>query len=154
MPTVFETGPYLVTAALCERAIQETDGVLSLIRMIDKITSTVAGPAPTVPDVMPPVSVNLTLVIVLKPGEARGRFMIAVRPEAPSGQRLPEAELPVSFGGAPDAGANLLFGINMIATEEGVYWFDILLDGQLLTRTPLRIEYSPRRTGVQATPPA
>jgi hypothetical protein len=53
-----------------------------------------------VPETMPPVSVNLTLVIVMKPGEARGRYMIAVRPEAPSGQRLPEAELPVSFAGA------------------------------------------------------
>jgi hypothetical protein len=153
MPTVFETGPYLITAVLCERAIQENDGVLSLIRMVDKITNTIAGPSPTVPDTMPPVSVNLTLVIVMKPGEARGRYMITVRPEAPSGQQLSEVELPVSFAGSPDTGANVLFGINMIATEEGVYWFDILLDGQLLTRTPLRIEYSPRRTGVQATPP-
>jgi hypothetical protein len=42
MPTVFETGPYLVTAVLCERAIQENDGVLSLIRMVDKITNTIA----------------------------------------------------------------------------------------------------------------
>lgn len=153
MPTVFERGPYLVSAALCERAIQERDGVISLIRMIDKITNTIAGPGPIVPETMPPVPVNLTLVVVLKPGEARGRFMVAVRPEAPSGQRLPEAELPVSFGGAPDAGANLLFGINMVATEEGVYWFDVLLEGQLLTRTPLRIEYSPRRTALQEAPP-
>lgn len=153
MPTVFERGPYLVTAAFCERAIQERDGVLSLIRMIDKITSTVAGPGPVVPDRMPPIPVNLTLAVVLKPGEARGRFMVKVRPEAPSGQRLAEVELPVSFTGAPDTGANLLFGVNMIATEEGVYWFDTLMDDQLLTRTPLRIEYSPRRTGVQALPP-
>lgn len=152
MPMVFETGPYVTAAALCERAIQERDGVLSLIRVVDKITNTIIGPGPVVPDSMPPVTVNLTLVIILKPGEARGRFMVAVRPEAPSGQRLPDVELPVSFGGAPDASANVLVGINMIATEEGVYWFDTLFDGQLLTRTPLRIEYSPRRTGVQATP--
>jgi hypothetical protein len=149
---VYETGPYLVTAAFCERALQERDGVLSLIRMIDKITTTVAGPGSAVPDQMPPVQVNLTLAIVMKPGEARGRFMVKVRPEAPSGQRLPELEAPVSFSGAPDAGANLLLGINMTATEEGVYWFDTLLDGQLLTRTPLRIEYAPRRTSAQAPP--
>jgi hypothetical protein len=151
MPTVFETGPYLIAATLCERAIQEGDGVLSLIRVVDKVTQAVAGP--TVPDKMPPIQVNLTLVVVLKPGEARGRYRLGVRPEAPSGQRLPDAELPVSFAGAPDAGANLLLGINMIAEEEGLYWFDVLLDDQLLTRTPLRIEYSPQRTGVQAASP-
>jgi hypothetical protein len=153
MPMVYETGPYLVTAAFCERAIQERDGVLSLIRIVDKITNTIAGPRPAVPDRMPPVSVNLTLVVIMKPGEARGRFTVKVRPEAPSGQRLPDVELPVSFAGAPDAGANLLFGVNMIAGEEGVYWFDVLLDDELLTRTPLRIEYSPRRTSLQATLP-
>lgn len=153
MPTVFEEGPYVATAVFCERAIQERDGVLSLIRMIDKITNALAGPSPAVPNEMPPVPVNLTLVVVLKPGGARGRYTVKVRPEAPSGQRLPEVEAPVSFSGAPDAGANLLFNVNMIATEEGLYWFDVLLDEQLLTRTPLRIEYSPRRTGVQALPP-
>jgi hypothetical protein len=153
MPTVFERGPYLNTAIFCERAIQERDGVLSLIRMIDKFITAVAGPGPVVPDQMPPVPVNLTLVVILKPGEARGRFTVKVRPEAPSGLRLPEVEAPVSFSGAPDAAANLLFNVNMIATEEGVYWFDILLDDQLLTRTPLRIEYSPLRTGVQTLPP-
>lgn len=153
MPMVFERGPYLVVAAFCERALQERDGVLSLIRIIDKWTTAVTGPGPMVPDRMPPVPVNLTLAVVLKPGEARGRFMVKVRPEAPSGLRLPDVELPVLFSGAPDAGANLLFGINMIATEEGVYWFDTLLDDQLITRTPLRIEYSPRRTGGQGPLP-
>ena len=153
MPTVFETGPYLIAAAICERAIQDRDGVLTLVRMIDKITGTVAGQGSAVPDTMPPIPVNLTLVVVLKPGEARGRFRVTLRPEAPSGQRLPEAEVPVSFTGAPDTGANVLFGINMMAVEEGLYWFDVFLDSQLLTRTPLRVEYSPLRTGSQATPP-
>jgi len=149
MPMVYETGPYLVAAVLCERVIQENDGVLTFIRIIDKITATAAGPSPVVPDRMPPVPVNLTLAIVLRPGEARGRHRVTVRPEAPSGQRLPEVELPVTFAGSADTGANLLVNLNMIAQEEGLYWFDTLLNDDLLTRTPLRIEYSPRRTGVQ-----
>lgn len=153
MPMVFEEGPYLIAATLCERAIQDRDGVLTLVRVVDKITGTIAGPGPAVPDTMPPVPVNLTLVIILKGGRAQGRFRVTLRPEAPSGQRLSEAEIPVSFTGAPDAGANVLFGINMMATEEGLYWFDVSLDGQLLTRTPLRIEYSPQRTAFQALPP-
>jgi hypothetical protein len=154
MPTVFETGPYLVTATLCELSIQENDGVLSLIRMIDKITNAIIGPSATVPEAMPALAVNLTMVIMLKPGEARGRYTVKVRPEMPSGQRLPDTELPVSFAGAPDAGVNLIFKINLMASEEGLYWFDVLLDEHLLTRTPLRIEYSPLRTGTLPSQPA
>jgi hypothetical protein len=57
---VFERGPYVIAAAFCERALQERDGVLSLIRIIDKWTTAVTGPAPIVPDRMPPVPVNPT----------------------------------------------------------------------------------------------
>jgi hypothetical protein len=32
MPMVFEQGPYLTVAAICDKALQEKDGVISLIR--------------------------------------------------------------------------------------------------------------------------
>jgi hypothetical protein len=73
---------------------------------------------------------------MLKAGDARGRYMIKVRPEAPSGRLLGETELPVSFAGTPDAGANLLVSFSMQAEVEGLYWISVLLDDELLTRRP------------------
>ena len=32
----FERGPYIQVAAFCERVLQEADGVVSLIRIVDR----------------------------------------------------------------------------------------------------------------------
>ncbi len=56
MPMVFEQGPYLTVAALCDKALQEKDGVISLIRVVDKLTSSAVGP--DAPEQMPPFPVN------------------------------------------------------------------------------------------------
>lgn len=56
------------------------------------------------------------------------------------------AELPVFFEGQ-DRGVNVVLNINFAAEEEGIYWFDVLLHEQLVTRIPLRILY--QRIGPQ-----
>ena len=91
MPAVSETGPYLTMATLCERAIREVDGVVSLIRVVDKVTNTVGGPV--MPEMLPAVPVNLTLVIMLRAGEASGPYTLKVRPEPPTGPPPEEIEL-------------------------------------------------------------
>ncbi len=142
MPTVFDTGPYLQAAVLCEVALTEQDGVVSLIRLVDRITVSAVGFDP--PTDMPPQNINLKLVIVLKSGQARSRMTLNVRPEAPSGLQLPAFEAPVFFEGE-DRGVNVIVQFQLSADQEGLYWLDILLDAQLLTRVPLRIVYQPQR---------
>lgn len=138
-------GPHLSMALLCERVLEEKDGVLSIIRVVDRITQAAVGP--NVPETMPPVPVNLILVISLKSGAARGRGTITVGTEAPSGQLLGERiELPVVFEGE-DRGQNIVAQMGFTADMEGLYWFDVLYDKRLLTRVPLRIVYQPQRIG-------
>ena len=60
--------------------------------------------------------------------------------ETPSGLKLPDQLLPVLFEG-DDRGVNLIIAFNMVIDQEGVYWFDVMLDERLLTRVPLRILY-------------
>jgi|ERR1022692_2081742 hypothetical protein len=155
MPTAFEHGPYLGAAVLCERAIQEADGVLTLVRMIDKITGTVVVPQGHDPNVMPPFMVSLTMVVMLRAGEARGNYTIKVRPETPIGTQLAPTELPVSLVGTSDAqGVNLLLNLNLGAQHQGLHWFDVLLDDELLTRVPLHIEYQPAQEPTPRGPQA
>jgi hypothetical protein len=132
------TGPYLIAALLCEKVLQEQDGIISVIRMVDRITLT--ANAPGAPEKMPPTSINLYALISLKSGSARGKDTIKLSIEAPSGVRQPDQLLPVLFEGE-DRGVNLIIAVNMVVDQEGVYWFDIRLDEQLLTRVPLRILY-------------
>jgi hypothetical protein len=148
MPTVFEGGPYLNAALLCERTIQENDGVLTLVRAIDKV---IAAPV-EISGQLQPFMVSLSLAVVLKSGTARGEFVLVVHPQQPDGSYLPRSETAFSLTGTDDGqGANVVINMNLGVHQEGMYWFDILLDAELLTRVPLRIEY--QRAGDQ-TPPA
>lgn len=140
----FETGPYLAVATICEKVIEDKNGTLSLIGIVDRITANIV--APELPSTMPPVPINLTVVIALKAGQARGRFSLKIRIEEPSGQQQPAAEIPIFLEGE-DRGMNALVPLNLLATQEGLYWFDVLFDDQLISRIPLRLIYQPQRLG-------
>lgn len=143
MATVFERGPYLQAAFFCEKVLSETDGVLSLIRVVDRVTQSVASP--TAPDVMEPFYYPLTGVIMLKSGPARGTFQVRVDVEPPSGLRKTGPSFTVLLEGE-DRGANLILNMNVQFAEQGLYWFDVYFDDTLITRMPFRVVYA-RTTG-------
>jgi hypothetical protein len=143
-----ERGPYLNTAVFCETAIEGRDGTLSIIKIVDTVIQTAAGPDP--PAKMPAFVARLNVVIVLRAGEARGRYTILLRPEAPDGRKLPAHEQAVQFVG--DTNAYQLIGqIELPVELEGIYWFDVVFvagpeNEELLTRIPLRAVYQPQKT--------
>ena len=132
-----QDGPFLAMAVFCERVLEEKTGVLSLIRVIDRLQ--IEG-APMPSQEAPPLPASLTAVVSFKAGSARGSHNLAIRPESPAGLHLPEASLTVLFEGE-DRGVNAIVGISVPIQQEGLYWFDVLLDGQRVTRMPLRIVY-------------
>ena len=136
--TTTSNGPYLNAALLCEKVLQEKDEAVSIIRIVDRITLTTH--ASLSPETLPPIPVNLYALISFKSGNAKGRHTVKWITETPSGLRLPEQLLPVLFEG-DDRGVNLILNINMVVDKEGVYWFEVRLEDQLLTRIPLRILY-------------
>jgi hypothetical protein len=117
---------------------------LTLVRIVDKV---IASPAPGTSlqeGRLPPFLVSLTLVVILRAGGATGDYTVAAVPMEPNGTRLPPVEAPVSFGGAdPGQAANVVINMNLGVQHDGLYWFDILLNGKLVSRVPLRIEYRP-----------
>jgi hypothetical protein len=146
------TGPHLVVAALCEKVLTEADGVLSVIRIVDRITQSATGPE--APDEMPPFILDtLTMLVALRSDQARGRYGIKIRPEAPGGFQMPSAEQGIHLQSGP-SGTNLILPLVVPISTEGVYWFDIFLTGpapqreRLLTRVPLEIVYQPHRPPV------
>jgi hypothetical protein len=136
--TTENSGPYLIAALLCEKVLQEKDEVFSVIRIVDHVTITAS--TFDAPETMPPTPINLNALISLKSGSARGKDVIRWKVEAPSGLKIAEQSVPILFEGE-DRGANLILNINMSVDQEGLYWFDLLLEDHLLTRIPLRILY-------------
>lgn len=137
--------PFLIMALFCEKVLQEKDGVVSLIRIVDRWT--VVGAA----EKMPPTSLRFTIAVSFKAGFVRGKFAIRIKPRSPSGKELPAMEVPVLFEGGEDRGVNLLLDTNITCDEEGVYWFDVKFEDEVVTSVPLRLLYI-RSTGMVMPP--
>jgi hypothetical protein len=136
----FETGPYLKTALFCEKVLREADGVASLIRIIDRVTITAAGP--DAPQTMPKTPYNMTAVISVTSGQSRGRHEIRIEPEEPSGlKKAPPFVATVQMEGE-DRGANIVLNMTFTFEMEGLYWFHIYFDDTLLTKIPFRMMYA------------
>jgi hypothetical protein len=147
----FETGPYLKTAVFCEKVLREADGVVSLIRVVDRVTVTAAGP--DAPDTMPKTPYNMTAVIILTSGQSRGRHEIRIEPEEPSGLKKAPFLVTVQMEGE-DRGANVIVNMHFTFEMEGLYWFHVYFDDTLLTKMPFRMMYARMSTSTQRPPNA
>jgi hypothetical protein len=130
-------GPYVSMAVLCEKVLQEGDGVLSVIRVVDRL---ILSPGPGAPEKMPPVPINMPAVISIKSGMLTGQFTIRLTVQMPDGQEKDVGTFPVLLEGA-DRGHNFIVNLVFQAEEQGLYWFGVYLEAQLLTRMPLRVIY-------------
>lgn len=134
------TGPFVQVAAICEKVLAEADGVLSLVRIIDRIGHTVAGP--DAPELMQPFAHQISIVICLKSGSARGSHTVRLDVEDPTGQTNLMQDVTVLFEGDGDRGSNIIFrDIPFVPNVPGLYWFGVTVGQNLLTRMPLRITY-------------
>ena len=118
--------------------IEGKDGVLSLIRVIDRATLTAAGPQ--TPAQMPPVERELKLVLMFISGRARGTHPVELKVERPDGDMREGWSGTVFFEGE-DRGANLIIQMGFKFELEGLYWFHLFVDDSPLTKLPFRLIY-------------
>jgi hypothetical protein len=118
------------------------DGVWSAIRIVDRIIS-----APEVPSISTPMEpIHLRgwfFFIGLKAGDVTGRHFLSVKVAKPSGVELvPERQVAVVFG-VGQSGSNIVIELDLDLDEEGIYWVELLYEGDLMTRSPLSVVYQP-----------
>jgi len=134
-------GPFVKAALFCEKVIEEKDGVMTFVRIIDKLMQTAMGPA--VPETLPPINHAMTCIVMLNPGDAVGRhdFLVAVEPPSGFGKRT-LGQGSVHFEG-PERTTIIKIEMQMTFDQEGVYWFEVVLDqGAVLTRMPFVVQYT------------
>lgn len=133
-------GPYLVAAFFCEKVLQEKDGVLSFIRVVDRWN--IVGPTQT----MQPTVIQATLVALFKSGILRASAQLTLTPISPSGERMPTVSFPVLFEGDDERGGGVALPMAFPVQEPGLYWFEVALATQggpaeVRTYIPMRIVY-------------
>jgi hypothetical protein len=141
-PTEPFAGPYLSSAFFCERMLEEKDGVPSFIRVVDVLTvPTPPAEIPVGPDgQVVEVASFLTVHIAFKSGEVKGERRVRLDIIFPSGKVKEGQENPVHFLGH-EKGINLFGQVPVPISEEGLYWYEVKLDGTPITRIPLRVVY-------------
>lgn len=138
----FDRGPYLSAALICEKVLEERDGVKSAIRIIDRVTRTAVDPNP--PDEMEAFDYQIVLLVKLKAGEARGVYPLEVRLIKPSGESPTPLKQNIMFEGEEDGGVDIV-GIMKIKFDlAGIYWFEIFFNKTLMTKIPFRVVYMPQ----------
>lgn len=142
-------GPYLTMAVLCEKVIESKDGPLSVIRIIDRMT---VSPGPDSPEMMPPAAAYLVAALAFKSGTYNGKMPISLTMSTPS--KLNEESHLASYRAlfeGNERGVNLVFNLNLVFREEGLYWFTVKLEERVMTRIPLRVIY--QRVQIGSLPP-
>jgi len=132
-----DSGPYVLGAFLCEKVLQEADGVLSFIRCVDRFGR--PKPSAEIPPQMSVIQVNL-VVILRNGGLPTGNYRIAIsvfKPEESEPSSTMEHR-PFIEGGA-DKGVNIVTPMVIVPDRDGLYWIDVQFEERIMTRVPFRV---------------
>jgi hypothetical protein len=125
--------PLVSAAFLCERILTEKDNAQTFVRVVDVLIARVPD------EKKAPVRFDIWLAVILKSGEAKGKFNLELRMSDPNGNVTDISDdIPVVLNGAEHGiNVNILNIFNL--STEGLYWIDVLIDGEALTRVPFRM---------------
>jgi hypothetical protein len=127
--------PYVTAALLCEKVLQEKDDSLTLMRIADRVQYRLEGSG--LPEGSKPI-INIQGLVSLKSGLVTGEHVIKIIMERPNGDRKDVASFPVNFLGK-DQGQNMILNMGLGVDQDGLYWFDVVFDEEVLTRVPLMV---------------
>lgn len=141
------TKPFVAVACFCEQVLQEADGVLSAIRIVDTYTIqpsarsiqfTPEGPLPVIP---------VRGLISLRSGDVKDTGTVELIMHRTTGETVhlsPVEGWPAILQGN-EHGFNVRLDFLLGVKNFGLMWFDVTWNGELLTRIPLMLK--------QAEPP-
>ncbi|MDA2925526.1 hypothetical protein MYX65_12915 [Acidobacteria bacterium AH-259-L09] len=148
---VFQDGPHLITAVLCEKVLEEKNGVKTVIRMVDRFTVSITHPE--APEHMPKIVRDLALLVKLKKGDRGDKHEMRIDFVKPSGEVASSFTNTLTFEGGPERGIDLVANVRLEFDADGLYWFDLFIDGIRVTRLPMRVIYIIQRQLAGGEPP-
>jgi hypothetical protein len=125
-------GPWVQLAAFCSYALKEQDGVLSVVRIVDRFTVKVSASAGEI------VPIQTKIALGFKPDDYRGTGQLVFQMATPSGAVEVAGEMTVEFAGGP-SGVHIIGDFAYGAREEGQHWLEVLVNGDVKTRMPFHV---------------
>jgi hypothetical protein len=124
------SGPWLQTALLCRKLSIDEAGRATAIDIVDGVAVAAGEP------------LKLHLVIALVRGSWQGVMQLRVMAFDPEGEPIVSMEVEGDPPDIPYAQSQIVVPIELTAGRPGVYWFDVQIDGTLVTRVPLRVDWN------------
>lgn len=134
--------PILNVATLCERHILESDGAITIFRIIDRFM--ISGAT----EEMQPALLQFEVAILFRSGNFRGRLELNLSSIDPSMKVVSQISLPIQFEGDAERASPAFATVQMQVHEEGLYWIIVKLGQEEQTRIPLRVVYQKQPTVV------
>ena len=122
------SGPWIQTAVLCQK-VSAQEGKLVATDVLDGIA--IDGGS----------QVNINLLIALVRGEWQGPIKLHVVAYDPAGDPVAAMDVDGDPPAIPYAISRIVVPIEVVPGQPGVYWFDLSIEHQTLTRVPLRIDW-------------
>jgi len=139
--------PYVAFAVLCDRILEDKDGTLSLIRMVDKITVTPAGDVPPDPQFVYEIWLGIGFRV---PPDYHGKHTLRIRQLDPLGLERNLQPTPIEFQGK---GVNMRAQLVLQLGGPGLYFLEVFIDQRPMTRIPFTVEFTdPEPGGSEAEP--
>ncbi|HEX8813984.1 MAG TPA: hypothetical protein VF753_00635 [Terriglobales bacterium] len=139
MPT-----PYVNAALICEKIMQEKDEAFTLIRLVDSLKYQLQTFGTESPHGLKPV-IDVHVFISLRAGEVVGEHTVKIAVSPPHKDRKELASQQVTFT-EPVQIQNFVLNLSLGVDVDGLYWFDVLFDDQIITRVPLIVTGAPPET--------
>ena len=119
---------------------------MTAVRVIDQLTIELPPTKPNVVTVVAPL--KLALLVSIREGEANHPYEVSIIVRDPTGKaRKLQPPGQILVAGAV-SGANFVANLNFVPQHEGMYYFEIELDGRFFSRVPLSVV---RRQAAQAS---
>ena len=134
--------PRLKVGALCERVLEERDGVISIIRLIDRLIITFQGK--DVPKELPPGLSEVTAVMCWVSG--LGDYEAKVKVKTPDNEIIESGTLPFRLDSLESV-HNQIVKMTIPIRVPGHYWFEFILNEEVRGRVPLHVIYQRKQTG-------
>ena len=140
------TKPLVAAACFCEQILQEPDGVISAIRIVDTYILPPLPAGIVVPPGAPRGSIRVRGLISLKSGDVVGTGRVGLVMHKTTGEAVtlsPEGGWPAMMQGG-EHGFNVKLDFVLGVMNFGLIWFDVTWNDELLTQIPLRLKQGER----------
>lgn len=138
--------PYLTAALLCDKVLEEKNGTLSVMRVIDRVEFQKAKDIPEIEKLGIKPGIPLSGLICVKSGPMVGKAHVYLDEVRPSGTRKRLLTFEADLKGG-DHGQNLIINMMLGIEEEGLHWFEVFIEDTLMTKIPLMIVHKTLEPG-------